>query len=60
MFTEEKLFQAKQKTNKGSIYNLFIQTHLTDLYIKKNAYEIFLLKEKPDQQKLQLLNVCEF
>ena len=32
---EEKLSQAGQKTNKVLVKNLFTQTHLTDLNIKK-------------------------
>ena len=35
MFSEEKLSQAGQKTNKVLVKNLFTQTHLTVLYIKK-------------------------
>ena len=37
MFSEEKLSQAGQKTNKVIVKNLFTQTHCTNLNIKKNA-----------------------
>ena len=35
MFSEEKLSQAGQKTNKVFVKNLFTQTHLRVLNIKK-------------------------
>ena len=44
MFSEGKLSQARQKTNKVVVQNLFTQTHLTVLNIKKTAQINCLLR----------------
>ena len=37
MFSKEKLFQVGQETNKVLVKNIFTQTRLTALNIKKTA-----------------------
>ena len=57
MFSEEKLSQAGQKTNKALVKNIFTQTHLTVL--NKLIIKVFI-KRKTRAGKVYAYRILEF